>query len=165
MSRLWIIYPVHNGRDYRKFITRRRGDGRWTTVRKEGREVISGSGRRESSGRTKREEISRNRLSAWSRREKLPLEGLRGLWSLADSANIFASRIVRCWPKWMLGSFYSPTQFIEYFTPFDAGDHPLIIRDSIKVGFLPNVYLFIYLLSTQGFEICLFLSFFLFKRI
>lgn len=40
MSRLWIIYPVYNGRDYRKFITRRRGDGRWTTVRKEGREVI-----------------------------------------------------------------------------------------------------------------------------
>lgn len=127
-----------------------------------------GSGRRESSGRTKREEISRNRLSAWSRREKLPLEAsprLRGLWSLADSANIFASRIVRCWPKWMLGSFYSPTQFIEYFTPFDAGDHPLIIRDSIKVGFLPNVYLFIYLLSTQGLEIYLFLLFFLFKRI
>lgn len=65
----------------------------------------------------------------------------------------------------MLGSFYSPTQFIEYFTPFDAGDHPLIIRDSIKVGFLPNVYLFIYLLSTQGLEIYLFLLFFLFKRI
>ena len=78
-------------------------------------------------------------MSAWSRREKLPLGGLRRLWSLADSANIFASRIVGR-NEWRNSTaFIRPTQFIEYFNAKGGSsvDHPRFNKSGISSIYLP----------------------------
>lgn len=140
MSRLWIIYPVHNGRDYRKFITRRRGDGRWTTVRKEGREVIRFWKKGELWENKERGNIARPivRLIAPGKTTPRRLAGaLITRWFREYFRLPYCSLLAEMNARLLLFA----NTIHRVFYSVRRGDHPLIIRDSIKVGFLPNVYL------------------------